>query len=201
MVMGLTAIVSCTDSTNGLQEKYDPIEAMRLPQNPAKKQNVILGGTPGTMAPEELREVIDISALSKIEEGSTQKIIQVTGNNVILRKGPGDKFESSGVANKDKTFKLLRTVPSPSGGPAWHWVEDENKNKFFQHFESVSISLSFKFQSPWLNLPDWNYICSKENFLNLIFTIITHESNTLTLFPGTPFRIKRYCDCRSFHGF
>jgi len=139
--MGLASILGCAASTNGLQEMYDPIRAMRMPQNPAKAKKVINPVPMETKDQEDPREIIDISALSKMKESSIQKYIQVTSNKTILRKGPGSRFEKSGTADKNKTFKHLRTIPGPKEEPSWHWVEDDTKNKFFissQHSEVLT---------------------------------------------------------------
>jgi len=141
--MGLAAIVGCSDSANGLQRKYDPVEAMRLPENPQKVRPVISQDLIEPQGQEDPREVIDISALPKTMHKSIEKNIRVTGDNVIMRKGPGVQFEKLGVANKNETFKYLRTVPSPSGGPSWHWVEDNAENKLYissQDSEVLQIS-------------------------------------------------------------
>ena len=123
------------------------VDAMRLPPQKAKQSRSNKNKSPRTIeiragdAPpyQETKkplvklaeEVIDKKQLRKIPAKSAVKSVEIFGNNVPLRQGPGPKFKKMGIASKGQTFELLRVKNSPSTGTPWYFVRNNINQKFF----------------------------------------------------------------------
>jgi len=133
-------------SPNRLSQTENPIDAMRL-QSPSATTGAIKSQRDphtieiraGANASQETQkplvalaeEIIDKKKLRKIPARPSLKTVQISGNNVPLRQGPGARFKKLGVASKGQTFKLLRVKNNSASGNPWYFVQNSLNQKFF----------------------------------------------------------------------
>jgi len=154
-------------SLDPLQQTENPVDAMRLQQSSAEINQVnenrrkprTIKIQAGTVDSEEQKplatpaeEVIDEKQLRKIPAKPAMRWVQISGNNVPLRQGPGPRFKKLGTASKGETFELLRIKNNTDGNKSWYFVQNDQKKKFFISALLSSI-LEGKTNSPSIDAP------------------------------------------------
>jgi general secretion pathway protein D len=125
-----------------LKSEYkNPIDAMRLPEQPdQKKKEVPRSDEPQTQGiSKETQRGIDLSPLSKEKKSAIEHLVVVTKEKVPLYKGPGPKFKQIAFAYENQKFKLLRTVQGEDSNTFWYLIKDRNEQSFFISVESTRV--------------------------------------------------------------
>jgi general secretion pathway protein D len=120
-----------------LQKTYhEPIDAMRLPEQPQPRgERIIELSEPQG----EVEPGLDISLPESDIKYAVEKLIVVTEEKVPLYKGPGSQFKRLAFAYLNQKFKWLRTVKENEFDGTWHLVKDRNNQNFFISTESSRI--------------------------------------------------------------
>ena len=99
--------------------KLDPVDRLRLPDNPNKA-----AAATGS-------DLIDPARLDELKKPVRLKRVVIDGDHVPLRAGPGTRFTVLGTALKGDSYTLLGTQADEGTGEFWYLAEDERKNKVF----------------------------------------------------------------------
>lgn len=145
IILSLIFLPACAtkekSAVQTLLENWDPIEAMRFPEQKADEQEPkpdplseptieITAGSPDTQEL-EAKAVIDPELLDKIPDKPVIKQVRIDGRRVRLRQGPGLNFKIIGAASKGDLFNLLGVQTEPETAQSWYMMEDEEGKKYF----------------------------------------------------------------------
>jgi general secretion pathway protein D len=118
--------------------KGDFVDAMQMPDKPSvleKRKADALAEEKERKAKERSKdkEADDDLALptEQLPDARIAKMVVLTADDVILRRGPGASFKSVGTANKNDMFVLLQTTRGVDRDDLWYKVHDQKGNKFF----------------------------------------------------------------------
>ena len=137
IILGVFFLPACAtkemSAVQTLLENWDPIEAMRFPEQKEDEKELapspeptieITAGSPDNQEL-EAKEVIDPELLEKIPDKPVIKQVRIDGRRVRLRQGPGLNFKIIGAASKGDLFHLLGVQTEPETAQPWYMMEDE----------------------------------------------------------------------------
>ncbi|MEE9258833.1 MAG: secretin N-terminal domain-containing protein, partial [Nitrospinaceae bacterium] len=155
LVFPTSCVIQKKSTMNQLKGRKNPIDAMRFPEKkttaqpsavPKKDETIEIiseGEKETTVSGERVKlglpPEIDFSPLDRIPETPVTRRVVVSGDDVSMRQGPGDRFRELGKASQDSLYKLHRIQRGPDDNLPWYLVEDEGGNKFFISSEFSSI--------------------------------------------------------------
>lgn len=140
LIFSLSCARDKSSAIDSLKSKYtvptDEVDKLIWSDNPRTKKSVTeeKKADTATSTSDSSKSKSDTEPLipvDKLPKKPTIKGVTITADDVPLKKGPGDQFETLKTANKDDNFTLIRTVPGSDKKTEWYQIQNAKDEKFF----------------------------------------------------------------------